>query len=434
MTAGGKATARSGARGDEIRIGIALSAMGFVLAGLGACVAILARDLEEPTGRLALMSSGFAVGLLLVAVIGPRMLRLWPMPTVLGLGSVVCAVGAVLIAVAPAYSVAIAGGLLVGLGGALLVLVAPLMLNGPMAAARLSRVNAVASGTGILAPLAIGTLDGLGPSGRYAMLAAAPPLLLLAVLTRRSRPLQATNARDAAPPQWNAEDERPGERAGEPAGAPAWGAEGGRSGPEVPVLIDSAPAVGLGGKWRRVGRRVVMDVGAGWLRVVLAVSVEFCFVVWAVARLVASGLPTAAAALLGSAFPIGMAVGRAIGPIRYRGWSPVFPSGALAACGTILVSLFDAPAVVALGLVVAGLGVAPLYPVTLAALVATPGLSSARLAAVGAMASGTAILVAPALLAVLARVVDLRTAYLVTLPLIAVLFLLSRRSDRAAFV
>ena len=401
MTAGAQAPPRSGARGDEIRIGIALSAMGFVLAGLGACVAILARDLDEPTSRLALLSSGFAAGLLLVAVVGPRMLKLWPMPTVLGVGSVVCAVGAVLIAVAPAYAVAIAGGLLVGLGGALLVLVAPLMLNGPTAAARLSRVNAVASGTGILAPLAIGTLDGLGPSGRYAMLAAAPPLLFLAVLTRRSRPAQPTHPREQV---------------------------------SVPVLIDSAPAVGLGRKWRRVGRRVVMDVGAGWLRVVLAVSVEFCFVVWAVARLVASGLPTAVAALLGSAFPIGMAVGRAIGPIRYRGWSPVFPSGALAACGTLLVSLFDAPAAVALGLVVAGLGVAPLYPVTLAALVATPGLSSARLSAVGAMASGTAILVAPALLAVLARLVDLRTAYLVTLPLIAVLFLLSRRSDRAAFV
>ncbi len=407
MTAGAQAPPRSGARGDEIRIGIALSAMGFVLAGLGACVAILARDLDEPTSRLALLSSGFAAGLMLVAVVGPRMLKLWPMPTVLGLGSVVCAVGAVLIAVAPAYAVAIAGGLLVGLGGAMLVLVAPLMLNGPTAAARLSRVNAVASGTGILAPLAIGTLDGLGPSGRYAMLAAAPPLLFLALLTRRTRPPQATVA-----PRWETEGERL----------------------SVPVLIDSAPAVGLGRKWRRVGRRVVMDVGAGWLRVVLAVSVEFCFVVWAVARLVASGLPTAAAALLGSTFPIGMAVGRAIGPIRYRGWSPVFPSGALAACGTLLVSLFDAPALVALGLVVAGLGVAPLYPVTLAALVATPGLSSARLAAVGAMASGTAILIAPALLAVLARVVDLRTAYLVTLPLIAVLFLLSRRSDRASLV
>lgn len=393
MTA--QAPAEAGSRSDEIRIGIALSAMGFVLAGLGACVAILARDLHEPTDRLALLSSGFAVGLMVVAVVGPRMLRRWPMPTVLALGSVVCAVGAVLIAVAPSYVVAIAGGLFVGLGGALLVLVAPLMLNGPTAASRLSRVNAVASGTGILAPLAIGTLDSLGPTGRLAMLAAAPPLLLLALLSRRSK--QTPQAEE----------------------------------PPVAVLIDSAPAVGLVGKW---GRRVVVDVGVGWLRVVLAVAVEFCFVVWAVARLVASGLPTATAALLGSAFPIGMAVGRAIGPIRLNGWSPVLPSSVLAAAGTLLVSLFDVPAVVAAGLVVAGLGVAPLYPVTLAALVATPGISSARLAAVGALASGTAILVAPALLAVLARVLDLRTAYLITLPLLAVLFLLSRRSGRTSFV
>ncbi|WP_350274623.1 MFS transporter [Kribbella sp. HUAS MG21] len=403
MTARAEAPVDAGSRGDEIQIGVALSAMGFVLAGMGACIAILARDLEEPTSRLALLSSGFAVGLLLVAVIGPRMLRRWSIGSVLALGSVVCALGAILIAIATSYAVAIAGGLLVGLGGALLVLVAPLMLDGPAAASRLSRVNAVASGTGILAPLAIGTLDGLGPSGRYAMLAAAPPLLLLAVLTRRRRPASVPN--DPAPEQ-----------------------------DAVPVLIDSAPAVGLGRKWRRVGRRVAMDVGVGWLRVVLAVSVEFCFVVWAVARLVATGLPTATAALLGSSFPIGMAVGRAIGPIQWRSWSPVLPSGALAALGTVLVSVFDAPAVVALGLVVAGLGVAPLYPVTVASLVATPGLSSARLAAVGAMASGTAILVAPAVLAVVARVVELRTAYLVTLPLLAVLFLLSRRSGRTSFV
>ncbi|MFG1910461.1 MFS transporter [Kribbella sp. NPDC048928] len=403
-------------RADEVRIGIALSAMGFVLAGLGACVAILARDLDEPTGRLALLSSGFAVGLLIVAAIGPRMLRRWPMPTVLALGSVLCAIGAVLIAVAPAYVVAIAGGLFVGLGGALLVLVAPLMLNGPTAASRLSRVNAVASGTGILAPLAIGTLDGLGPTGRLAMIAAAPPLILLAFLThqRTTPPNQPTT------PSANGAARQPTDSVHEQE--------------VVAVLIDSAPAVGLGRKWRRVGRRVVMDVGVGWLRVVLAVSVEFCFVVWAVARLIATGLPTPTAALLGSAFPIGMAVGRAIGPIQLRSWSPIYPSSLLAACGTLLVSLFDVPAVVALGLVVAGLGVAPLYPVTLASLVATPGISSARLAAVGALASGTAILIAPAILAVLARVLDLRTAYLITLPLLAVLFLLSRRSARTAFV
>ena len=176
-----------------------------------------------------------------------------------------------------------------------------------------------------------------------------------------------------------------------------------------------------------MGRQVATAVGLGWLRIVLSVAVEFCFVVWAVARLVAAGLPTATAALLGSAFPIGMAVGRVIGPIHWRGWSPVVPSGVFAVVGTLLVSLFDVPAVVAIGLVVAGIGVAPLYPVTLAAR-RDPGLSPARLAAIGAMVSGVAILVAPAALALLARAVgNLRTAYLITLPLLAALFALSRR-------
>ena len=302
-----------------------------------------------------------------------------------------------LLALAPVYAVAIAGGLCIGLGGALLVLVAPLMLDGPTAAARLSRVNAVASATGILAPITIGALDSLGPTGRLAMLAAVPPLLVLAVLP------------DADPPK--------------------------AIGTMRPVLIDSSAAVGLG----RHGSRAAASAmdgrwggGLGWLRVVLAVGVEFCFVVWAVARLVATGLPMATAALLGSAFPIGMAVGRAIGPIHWRNWSPVVPAGLLAVVGTLLVSLFDTPAAVAIGLVVAGIGVAPLYPVTLAALVATPGLSPARLAAIGALASGTAILITPAALAVLARVVDLRTAYLITLPLLAALFLLSRRPKTSA--
>ena len=60
MSPNAEARMDSAARGDEIRIGLGLSSMGFVLAGLGGCVAILARDLNEPTSRLALLSSGFA--------------------------------------------------------------------------------------------------------------------------------------------------------------------------------------------------------------------------------------------------------------------------------------------------------------------------------------------------------------------------------------
>ncbi|NEA35254.1 MFS transporter [Streptomyces sp. SID13031] len=364
----------SNREGNEI--GVALAALGFLLAGLGACVAVLARDLDLPTDRLALLPSAFAVGLLVIAVIGPWVLRTVAISVVLRIGSIVCALGGVLIAVAPQYGVAIAGGLCVGLGGALLILIAPLLLNGPTAAARLTRVNAFSSATGILAPLAIGAVDRLISTGRLAMLAAVPPLLVLAVIAR------------------------PGA-----------------------THVQQARTMG-------VERRVLVQVARGWARVVLAVAVEFCFVIWAVARLLDSGLSIATAALLGSAFPIGMAVGRAVGPVHVLGWSPVVPGGLLAIGGTLLVSLFGAPAMVTAGLVVAGIGVAPLYPVTLAALVATPGLSSARLAALGASASGVAILLAPAILATLAGVVDLRTAFLITLPLLIALFLVSRPLNR----
>jgi hypothetical protein len=353
----------------DFRIGLALSALGFLLAGLGASVALLARDLDKPTDELAVLSSAFAIGLLIVAVTGPLLLRTLHIGTVLRAGSLVCAFGAASLALAHGFVLAVAGGLLIGIGGALLVLVAPLLLHGPTAAARLTRVNAVASATGIFAPLAIGGVDSLGATGRLALLAAVPPLLLLAALAG------------------------PGD------------------GPSPHDSSQRAP-----------GSHVLK----GWVRVVLAVAVEFCFVVWAVARLAATGVPMAGAALLGSAFPIGMAVGRAIGPLHWRGWSPMIPAALLATAGTLLVSLFDAPAAVTAGLVLAGLGVAPLYPLTIAALVAIPGINPARLAALGALASGTAILLAPSFLAALAGWLDLRTAFLIPLPLLALLWAISR--------
>jgi MFS family permease len=145
-----------------------------------------------------------------------------------------------------------------------------------------------------------------------------------------------------------------------------------------------------------------------------------------VARLVEAGLPIAIAALLGSAFPIGMAVGRSIGPIHFRGWAPLVPAGALALSGSLLVSLFGSPAIVVAGLLLAGIGVAPLYPLTIAELVATPGIRPVRLAALGALASATAILAAPTILAALATVIDLSKAFLITVPVLLVLFLISR--------
>jgi len=88
------------------------------------------------------------------------------------------------------------------------------------------------------------------------------------------------------------------------------------------------------------------------------------------------------------------------------------------ATGTLLVVLVDAWPVVGLGQLLAGLGLATLYPILLARLMHTPGLRPEFGASLGALASGTAITVAPAVLALLATVVDLRIAFLLPLPIL----------------
>ncbi|MDR8413192.1 hypothetical protein MTP10_31225 [Nonomuraea sp. 3-1Str] len=401
------------------QVALAQVALGFTINSLGACLVLLARDLDTPAGELAWLSSSFGAGLLVVGAAGRWALRRGPQPALLG-AALVAAAGAALLATAPTAPTAAAGALLLGLGAAGLVLVTPALLSGPDAAARLTRANAAASVSALLGPLAIGTLDalsgpgrpggfggfggsggfgGLAVNGRLALLLAVPPLLFLAAdAWRRGRP-----PRDAPGPRRDTTaGGGPSTRGsgGEPAGRPGGGAGGAES---------FAPGRGRAVK--------------AWAVIVVAVSMEFCFTIWGTARLQVTGLAPGTAAAAATAFLVGMAAGRLVAPRLLARDLPVVPLGCgLTAAGTLAVSLTDAPLPVAAGLVVAGLGIAPFYPVTLARLVQVPGLTVARSSAYGALASGTAILAAPAVLAALGAALDLRAAYLVTvLPLAAVL-------------
>lgn len=98
----------------------------------------------------------------------------------------------------------------------------------------------------------------------------------------------------------------------------------------------------------------------------------------------------------------------------------------LSACGAAVggfAAFWASPgtAAAAAGLLLTGAGVALLYPVTLARLVAAWPHARDRAAARGALASGLAIGAAPLLLARLAEVVGLRAAYLVVPALLAAL-------------
>jgi MFS family permease len=358
---------------SDLAVGIAQASLGFLLAGLGPAVVLLAAEVHQPREHLVWLSSAFGAGLLVVAAIGPMVMRAGA-GLILRVAAIAVSLGLVAMATTRLLPLVSTGALLTGLGGALMVLVTPILIQGRTAAARLTRVNGIASATGICAPVAIGALEHLGVHGRLALLAPLPALLVVAI--RRSVP-----------------------------------SPGGRPSGTVRTPRLSA------------GRAIT-----GWVRIVLAVSCEFCFVIWGVARIQDTGAATATAAALSSAFAIGMAVGRLAG-IRLAGRAGVVLAGCLtAAAGTGLVYASQSAAVVTAGLAIAGLGTAVLYPVTLAQFVDTPGLSPRHSASLGALASGAAILAAPTLLAALDGVINLRVAFLLPIPVLAVLLILTPRS------
>ena len=402
---------RTGFTGPDVQLAIVLAAMGFYVASVGIVIVVLAEDLGLPVESLSWMGSIFGVALILGALVGPAILRRGP-SQVLAVSTVTVALGFVLIALAPTLPVVAVGAALQSLGATGVVLVIPTLLTGPTADARLTRVNAVSSAVGVLAPLLIGVLIGFGINGRLALLATVPPLLLTAVVALR-------NGRAAS-----AVSIPPAPRASASA-TPESAPSATSANPATPAPGDAGPARAV-----VVGRPGFGTMLRRWLPITLAVSAEFSFVVWSVARLVDAGLDTGRAATVGAAFPIGMALGRVVGPWVMRR-VPAVPLGtSVAAVGTVLVVASSSWVVIAAGLVLAGLGVATLYPVTLVNLMRTPGLSQSMGSSLGALASGVAITVTPTGLALLAGVVDLRLAYLVVLPLLGATALLYGRPAR----
>lgn len=366
----------------DLEVGVALAAVGYYVSAMGAVVATLATEFDVPAESLSWVGSTYGVGLIVAAVAGRWLLKRGPRPALIGC-AISFLVGTLLVALPASLPLIFTGTLIQSIAASVLILLAPVILATDIDI-RLTRGNAIASLVGITASPLIGAIAGTGVSGRLGLLVIVPMLLWLLWMGLAS---PATHA-DAAP-----------------------------AATDAPEPVDRArPAT--------VARR--------WFAIVMAVSVEFCYVVWGVTRLQATGLDTSTAAILGIAFSVGMTTGRFAGPWVIRRL-PAVPFGAsVAIVGTLLVSLTNTWPTVAAGLVIAGLGVATMYPVTLSRLMGVPGLSPAHGASLGAFASGTAIVAAPIALAALAGVVDVRLAFLIPIPLLVTLVLLHGRAARTA--
>ncbi|GAA4212300.1 hypothetical protein [Actinocatenispora rupis] len=370
------ATTRRAPTTAELPVGVAQASLGFLLASLGPYVLVLADELHRPRQELGWLSSTFGGGLVLVAVAGLLTHGRHPY-RVLRAASAALAVGATCAALAGSVPLAAVGALLIGVGGAGIVLATPALLRGSGAAARLARVTGASSAAGIAAPVLVAAVERGGPHGGLALLVPVPFLVLVAVwpVARRSAPVE-------APPR----SARPQRR----------------------------------------------QVAARWWCIVLAVSAEFCFTIWGAARLQDTGVSAATAAALSVAFPAGMAAGRLAASRLARSPHTVAAACLTAGTGTAMVCLPQAVLAVAAGLALAGLGIAVLYPVSLARLTETPQLSAGRSAALGALGSGTAVVTAPLVLAVVGAAVSLRVGFVLPAVLLAVLLVLSRRTRRIA--
>ena len=364
--------------GATFRVDLAMANVGFYVSSIGVVVVVLAGDLGLPLAQLAWVGSTFGYGLIAMALAGPFVLRLGA-NRVLASSAAALGVGSVILAFSGVALQAYVGAVLQGIGAAGLVLVTPGLVHGPDAEKKLTQANAAASIAGILAPLLLGLAAMTGLGGRLPLLLMAAAMAVLGVVA-----LLASREDRAS----------------------------------VQVAVEAeAPQV-------RFSR---LEAGRRWLALVTAVAVEFCFVVWGVARLTSMGIDRGQAAVIATAFPLGMAVGRLLGSWLIARLPMVLVGSAVTAAGTLLVVLVDAWPTVGLGQFLAGLGLATLYPILLARLMHTPGLRPELGASLGALASGTAITVAPAVLAVLATVVDLRIAFLLPLPILILTLLLYGR-------
>jgi len=137
------------------------------------------------------------------------------------------------------------------------------------------------------------------------------------------------------------------------------------------------------------------------------------------------GLRSATATALAGAFLAGMALGRvavaAIARLTKTIEATIQLAVIVALTGFLIFWVAGAAWVATIGLAGTGLGIALLYPITVARYVRVAGAGSTHASARAALASGCAIGIAPLVLALTSDAVGLRAAYLLVPMLFALL-------------
>lgn len=358
----------------------------YLQAAVGPLMAFLRTELHLNYTLEGLHFSAFAFGAILAGVSGDSVIRLLGRRRVFWGGGVGMAAGAIALIVGRQAVWTLLSIVLMGYAGNLLLISIQAALSdthGEQRSIALLEANIVASVGAGLAPFGISLLQEVGPGWRSALVLMVCVFLLLFVLTRR-----------------------------------------------IPI-----PGVeAAGSKKERIAVRLPAAFWAYWIVVVVGVAIEWCMVYWSADFLVKEGgLSKASAAGSLTAFFIAAIIGRFMGSRLARAIRAsrlVALSIVVAAAGFLLFWLAPLLAVRLLGLLLAGLGIANLYPLGVSLTLGTAPQQANSGSARVSLGSGLAVVVVPFVLGAFADRVGLWSAYSIVAVLLLVMIIMLTFANR----
>ena len=345
----------------------------YLEAVLGPVMPFLRDDLHLSYGIASLHFSAFAFGGVVTGALGDRVVLWLGRRLVFWGGAAGMALGALLFILSPSAVGTVAAAFLMGVLGSLLLLCIQSSLadrHGAWRAVALTEANVAASIFAILSSLVVGVVAASRLGWRMALILPLAVPLIVAIAG------------------WHTD------------------------------LGQMRPPEGHGAGPKRIPASFWAIAGV----VFLETGVEWCVAYWGAGFLVASGhLSKAAAATALGAFFLAMVIGRFGGSVlmrRIRGSLVLLVSLGLALGAFLLFWLGGSPAWHVAGLFLVGLGVANVYPVSIALATDSVSLHADWASARVGIAAATSILLAPFVLGTLADRTGIERAFAIAIPLL----------------
>lgn len=376
---------------------------GWFLYGFSPAVPLIAAEQGTSLALAGLHGTGLALGTVLAGVLSSPLALRWGRRVQVLVGAATLVLGIVVLLLGTVPWQTIGAAAVAAVGGNLVVSAAQPALSrhhGTAGAAVVTEGNAMGSGVGLLAPLAVGAAVAAGWTWRPAVAVVGVLAVALAVAVAR---LPGTGALGRGTPS-----RRPAEVAG-PGAAVVAAADGDAHPGPAPV---------------RRGPGFSRPFWLFWVAMIAGVAIEVSTTFWA-AELVVSrtGAGPSVATATVSALVAGMTAARlVVGPLSLRKAPEklLLVAYAVAAVGFVILWTATDPVVAVLGLVVAGLGYGAHYPLAVSLVLRHAGGRLDQAQATSTVGTGIAVALAPFLLGALADAFGSHTAFLLVPVLIAV--------------